>query len=35
MLIDRREHTVRVLVTQVTLEDHEERVRGEIFRNVI
>ena len=35
VLTDHREHTVRILATQVTLEDHEERVRGENFRNVI
>ena len=35
MLIDHREHTARVLATQVTLEDHEEKVRSIIFRYVI
>lgn len=30
-LIDHREHIVRVLATQVTLDDHEEKVRCKIF----
>ena len=30
-LIDHREHIVRVLATQVSLDDHEEKVRVEIF----